>query len=227
MRALLIEDDNSNAKSIELALAREEIICDIAQTGQEGVDLGRIYNYDIILLDLVLPDIDGYKVMEKLKAGKIKTPVFILSGLSSVEQKIKALELGADDYLTKPFDKDELIARIKAIVRRSKGHCESISKFGNVTINFDRRTVDVNGSQVHLTSKEYVTLELLAMCKDSVVTKEMFLNHLYSGVNNPSIKIFDVFICKIRQKLSKASRGINCIETVQWYGYMLKDRQRL
>ena len=227
MRALLIEDDHSTAKSVELALAREGIICDIAQTGQEGVELGMIYDYDIILLDLVLPDIDGYKVMEKLKAGKIKTPVFILSGLSSADKKIKALELGADDYLTKPFNKDELIARIKAIVRRSKGHCESTSQFGNFTINFDTRTVDVNGSQVHLTNKEYAILELLAMRKGTVVTKEMFLNHLYNGVNDPSIKIVDVFICKIRQKLSKASRGINCIETVQGYGYMLKDRQRL
>ena len=227
MRVLLIEDDNLTAKSIELVLAAEGIVCDIAQTGQEGVDLGMIYDYDIILLDLVLPDIDGYKVMEKLKAGKIKTPVFILSGLSSADKKIKALELGADDYLTKPFDKAELLARIKAIVRRSKGHCESTSQFGNFTINFDTRIIDANGSQVHLTNKEYAILELLAMRKGTVVTKEMFLNHLYNGVNDPSIKIVDVFICKIRQKLSKASRGINCIETVQGYGYMLKDRQRL
>ncbi len=227
MRVLLIEDDNLTAKSIELVLAEEGIVCDIAQTGQEGVDLGMIYDYDIILLDLVLPGIDGYKVMEKLKAGKIKTPVFILSGLSSADKKIKALELGADDYLTKPFDKAELLARIKAIVRRSKGHCESTSQFGNFTINFDTRIIDANGSQVHLTNKEYAILELLAMRKGTVVTKEMFLNHLYNGVNDPSIKIVDVFICKIRQKLSKASRGINCIETVQGYGYMLKDRQRL
>ena len=227
MRVLLIEDDNSTAKSIELVLAREGIICDIAQTGQEGVDLGMIYDYDIILLDLVLPDIDGYKVMEKLKAGKIKTPVFILSGLSSADKKIKALELGADDYLTKPFDKAELLARIKAIVRRYKGQCESTSQFGIFTINFDTRTLDANGSQVHLTNKEYAILELLAMRKGRVVTKEMFLNHLYSGVDDPSIKIVDVFICKIRQKLSKASSGINCIETVQGYGYMLKDRQQL
>ena len=224
MRVLLIEDDNSTAKSIELALAKEGIICDIAQTGQEGIDLGMIYYYDIILLDLVLPDIDGYKVMEKLKAGKIKTPVFILSGLSSADKKIKALELGADDYLTKPFDKAELLARMKAIVRRFKGHCESTSQFGNFTINFDTRTLDANSIPIHLTNKEYAILELLAMRKGTVVTKEMFLNHLYSGVNDPSIKIVDVFICKIRQKLSKASRGINCIETVQGYGYMLKDR---
>ena len=227
MRALLIEDDHSTAKSVELVLAAEGIVCDIAQTGQEGVDLGMIYDYDIILLDLVLPDIDGYKVMEKLKAGKIKTPILILSGLSEASQKIKALDMGATDYLTKPFDKGELIARIKAIVRRYKGHCESTSQFGIFTINFDTRTLDANGIPIHLTNKEYAILELLAMRKGTVLTKEMFLNHLYSCVDDPSSKVIDVFICKIRQKLSKASSGINCIETVQGYGYMLKDRQQL
>ena len=189
MRVLLIEDDNSTAKSIELALARKGIICDIAQTGQEGVDLGMIYDYDIILLDLVLPDIDGYKVMEKLKAGKIKTPIFILSGLSSADKKIKALELGADDYLTKPFDKAELLARMKAIVRRFKGYCESTSQFGNFTINFDTRTLDANGIPIHLTNKEYAILELLAMRKGVVITKEMFLNHLYTSNDDLSNKI--------------------------------------
>jgi two-component system cell cycle response regulator CtrA len=226
MRVLLIEDDNSTAKSIELALAREGMICDISQTGQEGVDLGMVYDYDIILLDLVLPDIDGYKVMEKLKAGKIKTPVFILSGLSEASQKIKALDMGATDYLTKPFDKGELIARIKAIVRRYKGHCESISQFGIFTINFDTRTLDTNDILVHLTNKEYAILELLAMRKGAVLTKEMFLNNLYSGIDDPSIKIINVFICKIRQKLSKASGGVDYIETVFGRGYMLKDRTK-
>lgn len=223
MRVLLIEDDNSTAKSIELALAREGIICDIAKTGQEGVDLGMIYDYNIILLDLVLPDIDGYKIIEKLKSGKIKTPILILSGLSEASQKIKALDMGATDYLTKPFDKGELIARINAIVRRFKGHCESTSQFGIFTINFDTRTLDTNGIPVHLTNKEYAILELLAMRKGAVITKEMFLNHLYSGVDDPSIKVIDVFICKIRQKLSKASGGVDYIETVFGRGYMLKN----
>ena len=226
MRVLLIEDDNSTAKSIELALARKGIICDTAQTGEDGVDLGKIYDYDIILLNLILPDMDGYKVMERLKAGKIKTPILILSGLSEASQKIKALDMGADDYLTKPFGKDELIARIKAIVRRSKGHCESISKFGNFTINFDTRTLDANGIPIHLTNKEYAILELLAMRKGVVITKEMFLNHLYTSNDDLSNKIIDVFVCKLRGKLKQASGGVSYIETVQGYGYMLKDRTK-
>ena len=223
MRVLLIEDDNSTARSIELALAAEGIICDTAEVGEEGVEIGRIYDYDIILLDLMLPDIDGYQVLLRLRSAKIKTPILILSGLSSAEQKIKGLGFGADDYLTKPFNKGELIARIQAIVRRSKGHSESVVRFDKVAINFDTRTVDVDGAQVHLTNKEYAILELLTMRKGTVLTKEMFLNHLYSSMDEPEIKIIDVFVCKLRKKLSKASGGVNYIETVWGRGYMLKD----
>ena len=223
MRVLLIEDDSSTARSIELALAAEGIICDTAEVGEEGVEIGRIYDYDIILLDLMLPDIDGYQVLLRLRSAKIKTPILILSGLSSVDQKIKGLGFGADDYLTKPFNRGELIARIQAIVRRSKGHSESVVRFDKVAINLDTRTVDVNGTQVHLTNKEYAILELLAMRKGTVLTKEMFLNHLYSSMDEPEIKIIDVFVCKLRGKLKQASGGVDYIETVWGSGYMLKD----
>jgi two-component system cell cycle response regulator CtrA len=225
MRVLLIEDDSSTARSIELALAAEGIICDTAEVGEEGVEIGRIYDYDIILLDLMLPDIDGYQVLLRLRSAKVKTPILILSGLSSVDQKVRGLGFGADDYLTKPFNKDELIARIQAIVRRSKGHSESVVRFDKVAINLDTRNVEVNGVQVHLTNKEYAILELLAMRKGSVLTKEMFLNHLYSSMDEPEIKIIDVFVCKLRKKLADASGGVNYIETVWGRGYMLKDHE--
>lgn len=223
MRVLLIEDDSSTARSIELALAAEGIICDRAEVGEEGLEVGRIYEYDIIVLDLMLPDIDGYEVLLRLRSAKIKTPILILSGLSSADQKIKGLGFGADDYLTKPFNRGELVARIQAIVRRSKGHSESVVRFDKVSINLDTRTVDVDGTQVHLTNKEYAILELLAMRKGTVLTKEMFLNHLYSSMDEPEIKIIDVFVCKLRKKLYKASGGTNYIETVWGRGYMLKD----
>jgi len=226
MRVLLIEDDSSTARSIELALAAEGIICDTAEVGEEGVEIGRIYDYDLILLDLMLPDIDGYEVLLRLRSAKIKTPILILSGLSSVDQKIKGLGFGADDYLTKPFNRGELVARIQAIVRRSKGHSESVVRFDKVSINLDTRTVDVDGTQVHLTNKEYAILELLAMRKGTVLTKEMFLNHLYSSMDEPEIKIIDVFVCKLRKKLHKASGGTNYIETVWGRGYMLKDYEQ-
>lgn len=225
MRVLLIEDDSSTARSIELALAAEGIICDTAEVGEEGVEIGRIYDYDIILLDLMLPDIDGYQVLLRLRSAKVKTPILILSGLSSVDQKVRGLGFGADDYLTKPFNKDELIARIQAIVRRSKGHSESVVRFDKIAINLDTRHVEVNGIQVHLTNKEYAILELLALRKGSVLTKEMFLNHLYSSMDEPEIKIIDVFVCKLRKKLADASGGVNYIETVWGRGYMLKDNE--
>jgi two-component system cell cycle response regulator CtrA len=223
MRVLLIEDDSSTARSIELTLAAESIICDTAEVGVDGIEIGKIYDYDIILLDLMLPDIDGYEVLLRLRSAKVKTPILILSGLSSVDQKIKGLGFGADDYLTKPFNRGELVARIQAIVRRSKGHSESVVRFDKVSINLDTRIVEVDGAQVHLTNKEYAILELLAMRKGTVLTKEMFLNHLYSSMDEPEIKIIDVFVCKLRKKLAKASGGTNYIETVWGRGYMLKD----
>ena len=223
-RVLVIEDDPSTARSIALALAATGIICDEANLGEEGSHIGKLYEYDLIILDLMLPDIDGYEVLLRLRSAKIKTPVLILSGLSSADQKIKGLSFGADDYLTKPFDRGELIARIQAIVRRSKGHSESVIRFDKVAINLDTRSVEVAGTSVHLTNKEYAILELLAMRKGTVLTKETFLNHLYNGMDEPEIKIIDVFVCKLRKKLADASGdNTNYIETVWGRGYMLKD----
>lgn len=223
MRVLLIEDDKSTARSIEIALATEGIICDRAELGKDGAEIAKIYEYDVLLLDLMLPDIDGYEVLLRLRSAKVKTPVLILSGLSSVDQKIKGLGFGADDYLTKPFNRGELIARVQAIVRRSKGHSESVVRFGKAAINLDTRTLEVDNKRVQLTGKEYAILELLAMRKGTVLTKEMFLNHLYSNLEEPEIKIIDVFICKLRKKLETASGGTSFIETVWGRGYMLRD----
>lgn len=223
MRVLLVEDDSSTARSIELALAAEGIVCDTAELGEEGLEIGKIYDYDIILLDLMLPDIDGFEVLLRLRAAKVKVPILILSGLSGSEQKIKGLGFGADDYLTKPFNRGELIARIQAIVRRSKGHSESVINIGEVALNLDSRTVEVAGKPLHLTSKEYAILELLALRKGTILTKEMFLNHLYGGIDEPELKIIDVFVCKLRKKLAQASGGRNYIETVWGRGYILKE----
>jgi two-component system, cell cycle response regulator CtrA len=223
MRVLLVEDDTSTARSIELALASEGIICDTCELGQDGLEVSRLYDYDLIILDLILPDIDGYEVLQRLRSAKVKIPVLILSGLSGADQKIKGLGFGADDYLTKPFNRGELVARINAIVRRSKGHSESVLRFDKVTLNLDTRIVEVDSTPVHLTSKEYAILELLAMRRGTVLTKEMFLNHLYGGIDEPELKIIDVFVCKLRKKLSDASAGTNYIETVWGRGYMLKE----
>lgn len=224
MRVLLVEDDAATARSIELALASEGIVCDVAEMGEEGLEIGKIYDYDIIILDLMLPDIDGYEVLLRLRSAKVKVPILILSGLSGSDQKIKGLGFGADDYLTKPFNRGELIARIQAIVRRSKGHADSTIEIGSkININMDSRTVEVDGKALHLTSKEYGILELLAMRKGTLLTKEVFLNHLYGGIDEPDLKIIDVFVCKLRKKLAKAAGGVNYIETVWGRGYILKE----
>ena len=225
MRVLLVEDDSSTAKSIEMMLKSEGYICDCTDLGEDGLEIGKIYDYDLIVLDLMLPDIDGYEVLRRLRAAKVKTPILILSGMSEPDKKVKGLGFGADDYLTKPFDKAELIARIQAIVRRSKGYSESIIRTGKLSVNLDTRTVEVDGQPLHLTGKEYGILELLSLRKGTTLTKEMFLNHLYGGMDEPELKIIDVFVCKLRKKLSAATGNENYIETVWGRGYVLRDPQ--
>jgi two-component system cell cycle response regulator CtrA len=225
MRVLLIEDDSATAQSIELMLKSEGFNVYTTDLGEEGVDLGKIYDYDIILLDLNLPDMGGLDVLRHLRVGKVNTPVMILSGTSEIDVKVKTLGGGADDYMTKPFHKDELIARVHAVVRRSKGHAQSVINTGEITVNLDAKTVEVNKQRVHLTGKEYQMLELLSLRKGTTLTKEMFLNHLYGGMDEPELKIIDVFICKLRKKLATAvgrSDG-HYIETVWGRGYVLRD----
>jgi len=221
MRVLLIEDDTATAQSIELMLKSESFTVYTTDLGEEGVDLGKLYDYDIILLDLNLPDMSGYEVLRSLRVAKVKTPILILSGLAGIENKVKGLGFGADDYITKPFHKDELVARIQAIVRRSQGHAQSLIMAGDLVVNLDEKSVMIGTGRVHLTGKEYAMIELLALRKGTTLTKEMFLNHLYGGMDEPELKIIDVFICKLRKKLASASGGKNYIETVWGRGYQL------
>ncbi len=223
MRVLLVEDDSATAQSIELMLKSESFNVYATDLGEEGIDLGKIYDYDIILLDLNLPDMSGFEVLRSLRVSKIKSPILILSGLSGLEDKVRGLGFGADDYMTKPFHKDELVARIHAVVRRSRGHAQSVIQTGDLVVNLDAKTVEVNGARVHLTGKEYQMLELLSLRKSMTLTKEMFLNHLYGGMDEPEGKIIDVFICKLRKKLGNASGGKDYIETIWGRGYVLHE----
>jgi two-component system, cell cycle response regulator CtrA len=223
MRVLLIEDDSALAQSIELMLQSEGFVVYQTETGEEGIDLGKLYDYDIMLLDLDLPDMSGYEVLKALRVSKVQTPILILSAFSGIEDKVRGLGVGADDYMTKPFHKDELVARIHAIVRRSKGHAQSVIQTGDLTVNLDTKTVEVHGQRVHLTGKEYQMLELLSLRKGTTLTKEMFLNHLYGGMDEPELKIIDVFICKLRKKLQAATGNQHYIETVWGRGYVLRN----
>ncbi len=194
MRVLLIEDDSATAQSIELMLQSEGFNVYTTDLGEEGADLGKLYDYDIILLDLNLPDMSGYEVLKMLRVAKVQTPILILSGLAQIEDKVRGLGFGADDYMTKPFHKDELVARIHAIVRRSKGHAQSVIETGDLRVNLDTKTVEVNGQRVHL-----------------------------GGMDEPELKIIDVFICKLRKKLQVATGGQHYIETVWGRGYVLRN----
>jgi two-component system cell cycle response regulator CtrA len=222
MRVLLVEDDLAAARGIALMLKSGGAVVDQADTGEEALELVRHYDYDITVLDLMLPDMEGYEVVRRMRAARIETPVLILSGLSRPQAKIKGLGLGADDFITKPFDKGELVARMQAIVRRSKGFSQPTLRIGPLQLNLDSRDVTIGDRKVHLTGKEYSILELLTLRKGMVLTKEAFLNHLYGGMDEPEMKIIDVFICKLRKKLAQAGAD-NLIGTVWGRGYMMRE----
>lgn len=223
MRVLLVEDDPTTSKFIELMLQNANLNVYATDLGQEGIDLAKLYDYDIIILDLNLPDINGFDVLRELRLARVETPVLVLTGCKSTDCELKAFGYGADDFMTKPFHRHVLVARIHAIVRRSKGHAQSVIKTGRYEVNIDTKTVEVDGEPVQLTAKEYQILELLSLRKGITLTKEMFLNHLYGGMDEPELKIIDVFICKLRKKLSEATEGESYIQTVWGRGYELVD----
>ena len=223
MRVLLVEDDPSQQQSIKMILETAGMVVDTTDLGEDGLEIGKFYDYDIIVLDIMLPDIDGFEVLRRLRDSRVDTPVLILSGLTEAEDKVKGLGTGADDYLTKPFNNKELLARIQAIIRRSAGHSQSIIETGRLKVNMDSHTVEVEGKPIHLTGKEYGILELLSLRKGTTLTKAMFLNHLYDGRDEPAVKIIDVFLCKLRKKLAAATGGETYIETVWGRGYVLRN----
>lgn len=224
MRVLIASVDSYTATSIRLILAKEKVTCDTTDLGEDGLQMARLYEYDIILFDLILPDVESYRTLGRLRAAGVRAPILILSRPGELDQRLKFLRSGADDFLIKPFDRRELIARIQAIVRRSNGHSESAIRIGKLVINLDTRTVSVNDQAVHLTNKEYAILELLSLRKGTTVTRENLLDQIYGGMNEPELKTFDVFICKLRKKLAQATGGSHYIETVWGNGYVFRDR---
>ncbi len=223
MHILIVEDNDSTARSLELVLVKEGHNVSITGSGEEAIELADLYDYDAIVLDLDLDDITGLDVLRALRLKKLGTPVLMLTGEAETEIKIQALTAGADDYVTKPYNRGELVARIGAVVRRSRGQAESIIRTGKIALNMSTRQVEVDGRSIHLTPSEYKMLELLSLRKNTVLTKEACLNHLYNGLSEPEIKIIDVFICKLRKKIAAASGGDAQIETVWGGGYMLRD----
>lgn len=229
MKILLIEDDITTTELIRKILGEERLYCDVATNGEEALQISKMYQYDAVILDLNLPDIDGYKLLQDFRNNNIHAPVLVLSGYQSIQDKVKALGFGADDYMTKPFAKEELIVRLKALIRRSEGHASPTVRVGELELNLDAQCILARGVPLELTGKEYQILEFLLMRKNSTVTKANFLNHLYSGLDEPEEKIIDVFMCKIRRKLQDAlgSEGKQYIETVWGRGYVIRDPESL
>jgi two-component system cell cycle response regulator CtrA len=222
MRVLLVEDDLIAARGIAMVLRSGGAVIDQIDNGEEALELIRHYEYDIVVLDLELPDMEGYEVVRRMRASRKDTPVLILSGNTKPQARVKGFGVGADDFITKPFDQAELLARVQAIVRRSKGFSQPNLRIGNVQLNLDSREVLAGGNPVHLTGKEYAILELMVLRKGMVLTKEAFLNHLYGGMDEPEQKIIDVFVCKLRKKLAQAGAD-NLVSTIWGRGYMVRE----
>jgi two-component system cell cycle response regulator CtrA len=223
MRLLLIDQDRSMAEGVCFMLKESGVLSDYGMTGEEGFELSRLYEYDIILMDLALQDMYGLEALYKFRSAGIKTPVMMMASLNDLDTKVEALNLGADDFILKPFHIREIIARSQAIVRRSQGHSVSNIQVGRLKIDLRRNVAEVGGKLLDLTSKEYSILKLMAIRKGVMISKDMFLNHLYAGVNEPVNKIVDVFICRLRKKLAEATGGSNFVQTVWGRGYILRD----
>jgi two-component system cell cycle response regulator CtrA len=223
MRLLIAAADVCIAASLKVILGKDDFICDTIELGEDVLLFSRLYDYDMILIDLTLADVHGYKILQQLRGAQVHTPALIISARSDLDEKVKLLHLGADDFLTKPFEGRELTARILAIVRRSKGHSGSTIRTGELILNLGTRVASVAGQQVHLSPKEYQILELLSLRKGTILTKEVLLNHLYGGMDEPESKILDVLVCKLRKKLAQATGGSHYIETKWGQGYMLRD----
>ena len=226
MRILIIEDDEIVASTVELFLKSEGFRTHTETLGEEALEVAKHYEYDAILMDLNLPDMSGVEVLRKLRMNKVGTPVLVLSGQTDMDTKIKCLSAGADDYLVKPANHAELAARLRAVVRRAKGHAQSIIQIGDLAVNLDIKSAEVDGERVPLSAKEYQLLELLALRRGTTLTKETFLNHLYGEMDEPEAKIIDVFVCKLRKKLAAYTQGQNYIETVWGQGYLIRSADK-
>ena len=222
MRAVLVEGDVSTAEGIALTLRMGGGVIDIAEDGEEALELLRHYDYGVAMVALGLPGMDGFEVVRRMRAARIGVPAIMLAGQVRSQVRVRAFSVGADDFVTTPFDPSELIARMHALVRRSKGYSQPTVCVGPLLLNLDSHIVQVNGTEVRITGKEYAILELLVLRKGIVLSKEVFLNHLYGGMDEPEAKIIDVFICKLRKKLAVAGGG-DLISTVWGRGYILRD----
>ena len=223
MRVLLIEDDPSVRFAIELVLRSDAMCVDSTDRGDDGMETARHHDYDVIVLDLRLPDMNGLDVVRSLRLAKVRTPVVILSGSAVLEDKIKALKAGADDYMTKPFSGDELKARLRTLVRRSRGYSDPRVSLGAMTLDLAAKTLEAGGRRIALSAKEYQILELLSLRRGTAVSKETLINHIYGDGEGPDSSTMEVFVHRLRKKLAAACHNETVIETVRDQGYVMRQ----
>ncbi len=222
MRVLVVENDPALTRALQAQFAAQNLRIEAADGGAEALDLLRHYQYDIIVLNLSLPDIDGVHMIRRIRGSGITTPVLALSCRRNRHDVPPAFAAGADDVVDETVDRTELIARMNAIVRRARGHSQSKLQVGALSLDLEQREVTANGNLIALTGKEFELLRLLMLRKNLVLTKEVILDQLYGGLDEPEVKIIDVFVCKIRKKLARAGlEGV--IGTVWARGYTIQD----
>lgn len=224
MRALVIDDDKDISSFLSSSLEAEAFAVDTADDGEKGSYLARTNDYDIVLLDLMLPKKDGGQICREIRASGKTMPIIMLSVASSSERKVDLLDYGADDYLTKPFSFQELMARIRAVLRRPKKIESDILQSGNLCLDSAKQRVTSRDQQVHLTRKEFSLLEYLMRNRGSVVSRGMILEHVWNEESNPFSNTIEAHILNLRRKLS-LSKNHDVIHTIPGRGYMIDDTE--
>lgn len=225
MKILIIEDDLLLSDSLADMLSDHGFSVEQACDASEAFDFLSSYSFQAVILDLGLPDMKGEACLKQIRADHPVLPILILSGRDDLDMRLTTLEAGADDYMIKPYQSPELVARLRANIRRANGYGENILAIGDLQLDLRRQLVEANGRTLNLTRKEFEVLRLLFLQKGGVVAKSAFLDHLYGGMDEPEIKIIDVFICKLRKKLDAALGGAPLIETVWGRGYRVCFQQ--
>lgn len=221
MRILIVEDEPKVASFIRRALEEERYAVDVCSDGIQGRDLASEVNYDLIILDLMLPALPGLDVLKELRSGKVKTPILILTARSEVDQRVTGLDAGADDYLTKPFAIEELLARARALLRRAGGEPSGIVQVDDLILNPVTHDVTRGGQRIDLTSKEYALLEYMMRNAGRVLTRTMISEHVWNLDFDTFTNVIDVYIRYLRNKIDRGhTRGL--IHTVRGSGYTLK-----
>lgn len=225
MRSLLVTKDVQAAEILSDFLRTNDIVSEHASEGEEALEMVRHYDFDLVIAEGSLPDMDVLELVRRMRIARIDVPVLVLAAAGRSDLRVRLFSAGADDVIVRPFDTAELVARMRAVLRRYRGFSDASLTVGPLTIRQDRREVSVGSTEVKLTGKEYAILELLVLRRGSVLTKDAFLNHLYGGMDEPEAKIIDVFVCKLRKKLALCGAG-DLITTVWGRGYMLRDSSR-